>query len=463
MPLPFLDRTAEIGRLKRALSARSGTLSIVFGRRRVGKSRLVQEALRGHPAVYYVADDRDAAVQQAALAVEISRLLPGFADVTYGGWDALLDRFAREAPKGAVLALDELPSIVARSPELPSLLQKFVDREHRPAPHLVLLGSSQRMMHGLALDSTAPLYGRAREILRVTPLGVGWLRRGTGARTASEVVAGWAAFGGVPRYWELARPFRGVRRALRDLALDPLGVLYQEPDRLLRDDLADVARAASVLGLVAAGAHRASEIAGRLGSPITSLSRPLARLVELGLIQRDVPFAESHRDSKRSLYRVADPFLRTWYRFVEPNRSRLEAGDLAAVERDIDKRWPSHLGEAWEDLARATLPALRIHGRRWVTGQRYWGRDAGGGQLEIDLIAEAVDDPDVVLVGEVKHRLRAGEIDRALHELQSRAARCPALSGRRIHVAAWVLESTAPRRADIIGADRWLRAVEAAR
>ena len=69
----------------------------------------------------------------------------------------------------------------------------------------------------------------------------------------------------------------------------------------------------------------------------------LARLVELGLVQRDVPFGESHRGGKRSLYRVADPFLRTWYRFVEPNRSRLEAGDIEAVEHDIDAKWSSHL------------------------------------------------------------------------------------------------------------------------
>jgi AAA+ ATPase superfamily predicted ATPase len=463
MALPFLNRTAELARLERALSGRDGTLSVVYGRRRVGKSRLVREALTGRPAAYYVADDRDAAVQRSALAIEIGRLLPGFAEVSYGSWDVLLGRFAREAPAGAVLALDELPSIVARSPELPSLLQKFVDENHRPARHLVLLGSSQRMMHGLALDSTAPLFGRAKEILRVGPLGVGWLRRGMGAKTAGEVVAGWAAFGGVPRYWELARPFRGTRLALRDLALDPLGVLHQEPDRLLRDDLDDVARAASVLGLVAGGAHRASEIAGRLGSPVTTLSRPLARLVELGLVQRDVPFGESHRDGKRSLYRIADPFLRTWYRFVDPNRSRLEAGDIEAVEHDIGSKWSSHLGEAWEDLARSTLPALRIHDRQWRVGQRFWGKSTSGEQIELDVVAEAVDDTELVLVGEVKHRLRSSELVRTLRDLRSRATACPALSGRRIEIAVWVLEGALARRPEVVGATAWLRAVEKAR
>src|SRR5260221_10820574 len=140
VPPSFLDRAAELSRLTRALEARQGTLSVVYGRRRVGKSRLVREALRGRPAVYYVGDDRDGAVQRSALAVEVARLLPGFDDVTYSGWEPLLDRFGREAPRGAVLALDELPSIVAYSPELPSLLQKFVDRDHRAARHLVLLG-----------------------------------------------------------------------------------------------------------------------------------------------------------------------------------------------------------------------------------------------------------------------------------------------------------------------------------
>src|SRR5688500_18940243 len=129
MPAAFLDRTAELARLKRALSRREGALAVVFGRRRVGKSRLVREALRGRQAAYYVGDDRDAAVQRTALATEITRLLPGFADVDYSDWEPLLERFARDAPKGAVLALDELPSIVARSPELPSLLQKFVDQD----------------------------------------------------------------------------------------------------------------------------------------------------------------------------------------------------------------------------------------------------------------------------------------------------------------------------------------------
>lgn len=78
--------------------------------------------------------------------------------------------------------------------------------------------------------------------------------------------------------------------------------------------------------------------------------------------------------------------------------------DLEAVGRDVPLRWPAHVGEAWEDLARSTLPSLRLDQRRWRTGERYWGKDTRGGQIELDLIAEAVDDPRHALVGQVKHR-----------------------------------------------------------
>ena len=95
--LPFLDRSDELRRLRRFLGAREGGLAVVYGRRRLGKSRLVSEALPAKRSVYYVADDRQASLQRAALAEEIARLVPGFSAVIYPGWDELLRRFWAEA------------------------------------------------------------------------------------------------------------------------------------------------------------------------------------------------------------------------------------------------------------------------------------------------------------------------------------------------------------------------------
>ncbi|MFQ5504547.1 MAG: ATP-binding protein, partial [Planctomycetota bacterium] len=259
----------------------------------------------------------------------------------------------------------------------------------------------------------------------------------------------------VPRYWELATEYESRKEALRSLALDPHGVLYREPERLLLDDLDDVARGSSILSLVGRGAHRVSEIAGRLGVPATSLSRPFALLVYLGLLEREAPWGRSARDSKRSRYRITDPFLRTWFRFVEPERSRLEAGQVEQVSQLTETRWSAHLGEAWEDLSRASVARLTLCGHRWRPASRWWGPGTDRRPLEIDLVAESVEDPTTVLCGEAKLSAGSRDVARCLAELRTKAEHCPALTNRSIHCAVWVL-----RRRGAIGQPDVVSAVD---
>ena len=157
MRLNFLDRENEKSRLVRALSADEGTFCCLYGRRRCGKSRLLQETLPKQRSVYFVADERESSLQRAALASTVAQLVPGFDQVDYPDWNSLLDRCWRDAPPGAVLALDEFPYLVKSSPELPSVLQRLVDQNRSKPLHLVVSGSSQRMMLGLVLDAPGPL------------------------------------------------------------------------------------------------------------------------------------------------------------------------------------------------------------------------------------------------------------------------------------------------------------------
>jgi AAA+ ATPase superfamily predicted ATPase len=436
MQLPFLNRTEELQRMRAALLGAAPDLVCLYGRRRLGKSALLRELLRLRPAPYYVGDTREAAPQRHALASEIGRHLPGFDAADYRDWDALLSQWWRHAPRDLPLMLDEFPLLVASSPELPSLLQKHIDRQRRP---LVLCGSSQRMMHGLVMDATAPLFGRAREILRLQPLELPWIRPALRLRRATEAIAHFAIWGGVPRYWELAAEHKDPFAAAKHLCLDPLGVLHQEPERLLLDDLQDPARSTSVLSLIGRGCNRLSEIAGRLGTPATSLSRPLARLVDLGLVIRDLPFGRTMRDTKRTIYRLGDPFLAFWFRFVEPNRSRLATGQLDIVASEVETSWAQFLGSAWERIARDSLPRLQIAGRRWRPASAWWGMTGDRKPLELDVVAECADDPRLVLVGEAKVSATAREVRRIAAELQRNAARCPELVGRRVQPVVWVL------------------------
>lgn len=439
MRLPFLDRQEETARLRRLVERSEGSLGVLYGRRRCGKSRLLREILPRERSVYYVGDERESALQKSSLATEIGRLLPGFERVGYPDWDALFTRWWDEAPRGTVLALDEFPALVSAAKEVPSVLQKLLDRYPERRLHLVLAGSSQRMMQGLVLDRTAPLFGRATEILKISPLPAGWIGEALRLRSPAKAVEAFSVWGGTPRYWELAADYPDLESAVRALVLSPLGVLFEEPSRLLLDDMRDTAQAASILSLIGQGCHRASEIAGRLGKPATSLSRPLQRMLEMELIEKETPFGTSPRSGKRALYKISDPFLRHWFRFVEPHRSRLEARQLPAVEKEISRRFDHHVGEVWEELARASVPLSARFGRTWGPASRWWGPGLDRQPLEVDLVAES-QAGDSVLVGEVKWSAPR-DVGRLLRELERKAEKLPFVQGREIVLTLWLKAS----------------------
>ena len=438
--LPFLDRKEEKNRLEKLLRRPEGSLGVLFGRRRCGKSRLIHEILPKSRSVYYVGDDRESALQRAGLAREIARVVPGFDRVTYPEWDALFARWWDETKPGMVLALDEFPALVSAAKEIPSLLQKHIDHKQSKGAHIILAGSSQSMMQGLVLDRTAPLFGRASEILKIPPLPAGWIQRALSITDPIEALRAYSVWGGVPRYWELAAEHPNLDGALQQIVLSPLGALYEEPTRILLDDMRDMTQVNSILSLIGRGCHRSSEIAGRLGKPATSLSRPLQRLVELGLIRRMVPFGASSRQAKRTLYQIADPFLMFWFRFVEPNRSQLEARQTKTVTLDIHRRFPHHIGETWEELARRSVPCTKIWNQIWRPASRWWGTNLDREPMELDVVAESSDGHSL-LIGEAKW---ADEEDpaRLLRNLQRKAEMAPFVRGREVHFALWLKQSS---------------------
>jgi uncharacterized protein len=447
----FLDRTEEKVRLSGLFARKRGGLGVLYGRRRCGKSRLLAECLPRGKSVCYVGDEREDTVQRTALAREVARILPGFDKVNYPDWESLLARWWEEAAAGSVLALDEFPALVSAAGEIPSLLQKRLDSSRTRAVHLVLSGSSQQMMRGLVLDRTAPLYGRGDEILKIEPLRAGWIRKALHLNNAVPAVEAYAVWGGVPRYWELASNLPDLDRAIEELVLSPLGVLHDEPATLLREDLRETAQAASILNLIGQGAQRSSEIAARLAKPATSLSRPLGRLTELGLVRREIPFGASTSDGKRTLYRIQDPFLRFWFRFVEPNYSLLESRRTREVMSGIRNDFAHHVGGIWEELAQASVPLLGIDHRQWGTASRWWGAGLDRKPMELDIVAES-HDRKAILLGEVEWSARP-DVARLLSELRRKVGVFPRTGQRTVHLALW-LRDRAPgvREAAVVSA-----------
>ncbi|MFC1610065.1 ATP-binding protein [Myxococcota bacterium] len=400
----FINRRAELARLD---AVTGGGLAILYGRRRIGKSRLLVEWAKKRKGVYYVADQSAPDVQRRYLATAVASMLPGFADVEYPDWRSLFARLATDSERaeyrGPVI-IDELPYLVVTSPELPSVLQQWLDHGAKEAKLAVALaGSSQRMMQGLVLDHSAPLFGRADELFELLPLEPAHIREVFRTRAPRDAIEVFAAWGGVPRYWELAeRVSADVCRQVSHLVLDPAGPLHQEPDRLLIEEIPSAVEVRPVLDAIGGGAHRVSEIAGRLGTPATSLSRPLARLVAMGIVRREVPFGEPPRKSRRSLYKISDPFFRLWFCVVAPHRSQLAAGSEASRHKIMSRYWQGLKAATWEDLCRAGLPNIRATSRLgkigpWEPGSRWWHANAP----EWDIVAMAMEGK-TLLLGEAK-------------------------------------------------------------
>lgn len=152
-------------------------------------------------------------------------------------------------------------------------------------------------------------------------------------------------------------------------------------------------------------------------------------------MRRDTPFGVSPKDSKRALYEIAVPFLRFWVRFVEPNRSRLEAGQVSDVAEEVRRRSSQHTSEIWEDLARLSVPRLPFRGRSWRPASRWWGPGLDRKPMEIDIVAESTDGR-ALLLGEARWSEESS--DRLLRELAGKAERFPERRGRGVVLALWL-------------------------
>ena len=404
----FVDRQQEMERLQTLAARSGGGFGVVYGRRRVGKTRLMLEWNKRHDGIYTVADQSAPDVQRRYFVDAVAGRFPALAAASYPDWRALLQALAAEAKSHkwrGPLILDELPYLVGPSPELPSVLQQWIDHAAAEAKlTVVVAGSSQRMMQGLVMDASEPLYGRALEILKLNPIPLGHLGKAVGIRDAAEAVRWYAAWGGIPRYWVLAEPYTGdLDRAVDRSVLDPMGVLHTEPERLLLDEIPPAPALRPILDVIGMGAHRLTEIAGRIGQKATSLSRPLSRLIDMEFVKREVPFGETEKSSKRALYKLADPLMRLWFRVVAPNRAFLAQAPPAARIKLWRSAVPALRAQAWEDLCRQSVPLLTAPDSRlagygpWLPASRFWQP----GEPEWDIVSQSLDGKHLLL-GEAK-------------------------------------------------------------
>ena len=413
----------------RLSDAGRGGFAAIWGRRRIGKSELLKEWCRRAHGLYTVADQTAASVQRENFAAALSECFPGFGDVRYPTWKslfaALSQRAAAEKWHGP-LAMDEFPYWVESDESLPSVLQNWIDSEKsRGGIVSAIAGSSQHMMQGLVLDADEPLYGRADEKMRLDPIPPRFMGEALGLDDPVSAFMAYSVWGGVPRYWVAAERYgKDLDAAVDEQVLDPLGLFHDEPMTLLQSEIPSAASLKPYLDVIGGGANRVSEIAGRLGVSATALSRPLARLVELGLIKREIPFGESERNSKKSLYRLADPFCKFWFGVVASRRSvfaRASGNVRKSIWRSVSEQV---FAAEWEEQCRRAVTGSVSLGKLagkddyWMPAGRWWS----GNHPEWDVVTVNGSRTRAFL-GEVKWSQRPftrGEIGHLADDLLAR-------------------------------------------
>lgn len=422
--MKFIDRGSEVRRLDRGL-ARAGSFSVIWGRRRVGKSRLLIEWCRHCDGLYAVAENSAPEVQRRYLASAVAERFPGFADIEYPTWRALLARLSVEADQvgwQGPFVVDELQHLIAADPGFAGHFRSWLDRPGRNLG-VAVSGSNQSTMRRAVLDASAPLLGRPGESFALHPLGAGSLADAFEFRQVSDLVGIYALWGGMPRYWELAVPFgEDLDEAVDTLVLDPSGPLHHEPEHLLYEETPPANSLRPLLDVVGSGARRLGEIAGRLGRPATSLARPIAALMEMGFLRRELPFGSDPHSGKRSLYRIDDPFLRMWFRVVAPHRAALSASPPESRLRYWHRYRRDLEAVAWQELCSAAVPKLHESDHPiagfgpFEPAQRFWH----GSAPVRDIVARSVDGSRV-LVGEAIRSLDSKNVGRSLAGLANAA------------------------------------------
>lgn len=402
----FVDRKEEKARLEATLSGDKPTFTVIYGRRRLGKSTLIKNVLSDKD-VYYLADRSESHHQRTLLTRVLAEVFPDIDKVSYPDWESLLRTINYRTQDRFTLCIDELPYLVEQSPELPSVIQKLID-EHTLRYNIVVCGSSQQMMYGMFLDSTAPLYGRADMILRLNPIKLPYIGEALNLDSISAIEE-YSVWGGVPRYWELRESHASLGNALWHNVLSVNGTLYDEPAKLFQDDLKDVVKTATIMSYVASGANRLSEIAARCGEPATNLSRPLKKLIELHYLERELPWGSDEKNTKKSLYKITDPFIAFYFQFVIPNRSFIELDRRIPIEQELNLHFHEYVSGQWERICRDAITGNIIGGTVYGVAHRWWGSVLNEKnkpeQIEIDVVAESLDKKSL-LVGECKWTTR---------------------------------------------------------
>lgn len=366
----FKGRIQELNLLDTLWKSPDAVLLILYGRRRVGKTRLIRQwiAQSQARALYWVAEPSSALDQLRAFSQAVYNFANPQAtappDFTYATWQQAWQQVRNLGQtERFALFVDEFTYLLETDPSVAGVLQNVWDQTlNQSNIFLTLCGSHLGMMHQHLLAYQAPLYGRATRQLHLQPIPFGYTQEFFPDYHADERAAIYAIFGGIPAYWERINPQQTISENIRQLLLTPNNLMQAEPRLLLQDFVREPHNYVSILQAIAGGNRTQKEISTRTGLTQGHVSKYLNVLRDAGFVERRVPVTAAE-SSRLGRYHITDPYLRFYYRFLFSRQAQLAMGETDLALTEIKRHLLDFIAtHTWEELCREWTLRASVRG-----------------------------------------------------------------------------------------------------
>ena len=401
----FIGRERELEALNKLYESNKFEFAVIYGRRRVGKTALINKFIDDKKAIYFMGVESNAKQNLE----NFSKIIMEFANgiLTYFSFlsfQASLEYVFKLAEKERViLAIDEYPYVARSSKSFASTFQLLIDKyKDNSKLMLILCGSSMSYMEDHVLAYKAPLYGRRTAQMKLLPFDFeetcGYLKN----MSAEDKALIYGIAGGTPQYLLQMDDKLSVEDNIKNTYLNPISFLYEEPTNLLKQEVREPAIYTAIITAIATGSSRMSEISSKVGEDTNVCTNYIKNLINLGIVQKETPYGE--KASRKSIYSIEDNMFRFWYRFVLDNNSIIARGAADLVYKRIEPQLSDYMGKVFEEICRQYLWKQLLSGRcpvEFSSLGRWWGNDPQEKcQTEIDIMGE--QDNNTALFAECK-------------------------------------------------------------
>ena len=350
--MKFIGRKYELKELNLEYENGKFALSVIYGRRRVGKTYLIQEFIKDKEGYYFVATESNELINLSLISKAIYKTcgnlegLPDFSNFE----SALRYLFQYSIDKRIIFVIDEFPYLAESAPYISSLIQNLVDEYREKSKlFLILCGSSMSFMEEQVLGYKSPLYGRRTSQFKINAFN--YLESGEFVNSYSDKEKS-IVFGltnGVAEYLTFFDENLSLKENIINIFLKPNGRLYEEPLNLLKQELRQPKFYNDILFSISAGASKLNEISTKLNVVSGGLAHYLNSLIELGIIEKKTPVL--NRKTKRPIYVIKDTMFLFWYKFVQTNLNMINIGLGEVLYESIEKNLNDYMGDVFEKIS----------------------------------------------------------------------------------------------------------------